>query len=279
MKRNTIILTIVLILVVILFALGAYAFFSAEVRGNPINNNVTVKAGSLIIEYIEGSGLSATNIEPNWTGTKTFKVHNTGSSSASYDIVFNDLWNTFMNNELWYSATCSSDIGTCTGVSNTNVPEYNAYIKQSISILPNEIHSYTVNFSFPDTSLNQNYNMGATLGGKIEVHETGEYTINPLAISVDIDSNMIPVMYVGSKLVKADVTNSDPMYKWYNYGNGNWANMVLVKTTSDTPASKTRAQYIASPIGTEIIEEDILAYYVWIPRYRGWLQNPFLNVL
>ena len=56
------------------------------------------------------------------------------------------------------------------------------------------------------------------------------------------------------------VSSTDSL--WYNYSRQEWANAVLVKTSG----TKTRAYYKANP-GVAIDESDILAYYVWIPRY------------
>ena len=78
------------------------------------------------------------------------------------------------------------------------------------------------------------------------------------ASTPNISSGMIPVVYDYGKeaFVKAD-TNSN----WYNYNNKEWANIVLV---SDT----VRDKYNNALEGTQILETDVLAYYVWIPRYR-----------
>ena len=76
---------------------------------------------------------------------------------------------------------------------------------------------------------------------------------------------MIPVKYddANSKWIKASTDN------WYNYDDKKWANAVMV--TSDT-----RDSYMSGttkPIGSEVLEDDILAYYVWIPRYKYQLFN------
>ena len=61
----------------------------------------------------------------------------------------------------------------------------------------------------------------------------------------------------GDTVTVADSEMSD----WYDYDNKKWANAVLV--TEDTHA---RSYYLNNP-GITIPQEDILAYYVWIPRY------------
>ncbi len=72
---------------------------------------------------------------------------------------------------------------------------------------------------------------------------------------------MVPIIREGEKWIKANVYK-----KWYNYITSDWANVVLVKEAS-------RNNYKNAAPGTEILEQDILAYLVWIPRYRYKLFN------
>ena len=82
----------------------------------------------------------------------------------------------------------------------------------------------------------------------------------------DLVQGLIPVMYDGSKWVKADESNSNSTYQWYDYNNKLWANAVLVTETN-------RSTYQSAIPGTTITESDILAYYVWIPRYKYKVWN------
>ena len=75
---------------------------------------------------------------------------------------------------------------------------------------------------------------------------------------------MIPIKWNGSNWVKADSTNSNN--DWYDYVNKKWANAVMVNATS-------RDNYMKADEGTTITEDDVLAYYVWIPRYKYKLFN------
>jgi len=80
-----------------------------------------------------------------------------------------------------------------------------------------------------------------------------------------LDDGMIPIILSNDGIATvADIKN-----EWYNYGEKEWANMVLVnkEATDGIDGSYSREYYLDNP-GTTIIESDILAYYVWIPRYR-----------
>ena len=82
----------------------------------------------------------------------------------------------------------------------------------------------------------------------------------------DLVDGLIPVVYYNNKWVKADESNSNSTYQWYDYNNKKWANAVLVTSTN-------RSTYQNATAGTTITESDILAYYVWIPRYKYKVWN------
>ena len=77
-----------------------------------------------------------------------------------------------------------------------------------------------------------------------------------------LDDGMIPIVFdTSNDTVIKTVSSTDS--SWYNYSNQEWANAVLVKESG----TQTRAYYKSNP-GVAIDESDILAYYVWIPRYK-----------
>ena len=76
----------------------------------------------------------------------------------------------------------------------------------------------------------------------------------------ELFSNMIPVTYntSTSKWKYADISQ-----EWYNYGDKEWANAVVLKANP----SKTYT------VNTDIEIEDIAQMYVWIPRYKYTIFN------
>ena len=96
---------------------------------------------------------------------------------------------------------------------------------------------------------------------------TGEYyAITPEPNAPALTDALIPVVYneSTSKWVKADSSNSNN--SWYDYSNKIWANAVLVTSTN-------RSTYQSASAGTPIADADILAFYVWIPRYKYQVWN------
>ena len=122
----------------------------------------------------------------------------------------------------------------------------------------------------------ENYDNPLSMGGKTFLFKLGitanqqQNACNPSIILDDSGANtpelvngMIPIKYDGTKWVKASTTTAND---WYDYTNKMWANAVMV-------TSGTRDTYMNASAGTTISEEDILAYYVWIPRYKYQLFN------
>ena len=80
-----------------------------------------------------------------------------------------------------------------------------------------------------------------------------------------ISNGMIPVTIADNGTV---TTVNPTSSSWYNYSNKIWANVVLVKESG----TQTRSYY-QSNYNVTVNEADILAYLVWIPRYRYTLWN------
>ena len=113
----------------------------------------------------------------------------------------------------------------------------------------------------PSTMKNQTLAGTVIIKGDSNICTAKEVTPN----SPSLAEGMIPVKWNGSNWVKADSTNSNN--DWYDYSSKKWANVVMVKASS-------RSKYMSAATGTTINEsEDVLAYYVWIPRYKYQLFN------
>lgn len=76
-----------------------------------------------------------------------------------------------------------------------------------------------------------------------------------------LTNNMVPVTYQNGVWVVADESNQNKNSLWYDYSNQNWANAII------TDSNKYQN------VGTIIDENDVLAWYVWIPRFRYKLWN------
>ncbi len=116
----------------------------------------------------------------------------------------------------------------------------------------------------------ENYDNPLSMGGKTFLFKLGitanqqQNACNPSAVeelnAPELVNGMIPIKYDGTNWVKASTND------WYDYNAKKWANAVMV-------TSGTRDTYMSATAGTTVSEEDILAYYVWIPRYKYQLFN------
>ena len=169
-----------------------------------------------------------------------------------------------------------------------NTGKLDAYLQsiKGIDEANNKAPTY-ITFSVKDLSINEKLRVGESKTFKVivsynmdatEIPEGSKQLTLTLNYSQDtgaqlpdivgtfeepvIKDGLIPVTYDASgNTIKADQDGY-----WYNYEAKEWANAVAV--TSDS-----RVTYQSAPAGTPINEDDILAYYVWIPRYRYKLWN------
>ena len=125
-----------------------------------------------------------------------------------------------------------------------------------------ELGTYTVKYKIKGTS------------NKIYAYERVINVTNDLRIDEsganypELIDALIPVVYneSTSTWVKADTDSSTSTYGWYDYDQKKWANAVLVTDTN-------RSVYQGAIAGTAIADADILAFYVWIPRYKYKVWN------
>ena len=176
--------------------------------------------------------------------------------------------------------TLTSTINTHTFVTLTENELYNA----------NQQKDYYIVLWISETGGLQTDN--GIFNGVVKFEDT-DTTTNTPTIHEPIDNSganypilgdaLIPVVYneTSSKWVKADTESSTSTYGWYDYTQKKWANAVLVNEEAsncddgckDTITKKSRLELQNASAGTEISMDDILAFYVWIPRYKYKVWN------
>ena len=153
----------------------SYAWFSASISGNENAKNVVVEAGTLKLTYTDGPAINAQYIKPGWSTTKEVSVKNNGTLDAYYNVIWQSLTNTIINNELVLSATCqrlnaSGTVeGTCESISQAPISDVT--IAKKISIESGITHKYTFTILFKETNADQNYNQGKEFNGVLGIEE------------------------------------------------------------------------------------------------------------
>ena len=107
MEKKQLTLVVVSLLVVVLSV--SVAYFTAQIIGQ--GKDISVTSANLQVIFTDTDGeITATDIEPGWTSTKTFTVKNSTKTEYKYNIVLKDLVNTFVTNGyLQYKITSTNN--------------------------------------------------------------------------------------------------------------------------------------------------------------------------
>ena len=210
MQKKQAILVVASLLVVVLGVTLAY--FTAQIIGK--GKSVTINSADLKIIFTDSDGsISGTNIEPGkWNVTKTFTIENKSNETYKYNIVIQDLVNTFVTNGyLQYKIT-----GTNNGY---NMAEFKDVPKSSVakdsilaysaSIDVGITQTYTIEFKYAnDESVDQSDDMGKTLSGKLFITEGTE---EPTLLSQILKDN--PRRSTRTTFTAFTETNTGILYK------------------------------------------------------------------
>ena len=176
MQRKQLTLVIVSLLVVVLSV--SLAYFTAQIIGK--GKNVTINSADLKIIFTDSDGsISGSNIEPGkWDVTKTFTIENKSNETYKYNIIIQDLVNTFVTTGYLQYKITSAD-GGYNMTEFKEVPKSetatDTILAYSVSIPVGVTQSYTVEFKYVnDESVDQSEDMGKTLSGKLFITEGTE---------------------------------------------------------------------------------------------------------
>ena len=270
--------------------------FTANVSsGNVVNMDTTLKYNFDI------SGTQSFHIGKNSIASFYATINNTSNGSIYYEIYYsssNDLTNVIIGEVVEDKTVTTTALNTSgnidTGVSkdvplviaNNSDNDIDIIIGVASGYVGNKI-TYGSNGYPKGTNITSTYNSSDitnSCASKIDTSGTDctKKIVNGHLITYcpveDVElqedpsganrpvlaEGMIPITYDGTNWVKADKYGA--YNNWYDYGNQKWANAVMV-------TSAKRETYMNADVGTVVPEADILAYYVWIPRYKYKLFN------
>ena len=259
MKKKVIIPVIASLVTVIVLSGVSYAYFSAKIKEN--NKTETVlKSNELNLIFTGTNEITANNMIPGDSFTKTFTVENTSNRAVDYNIYMENITNEF-NEDLVY--TLEDTTGSVIG--ETPLPVTNkdkSYLKTGISIEANTIKTYTLKITFKNTEEPQNDYQGKTFKGTLGIDtkkinkEYKEVLLN--GTDPVLSDNLIPVTLADD----GTVTKADINTEWYKYEDKKWANAVILSDNTKTYNN-----------GDIIPEDNIESYFVWIPKYSYQIFN------
>ena len=286
-------------IIAILLSVGlyyTYAMFTANVSsGNVVNMDTT------ITYKFDINGTQNIHIGKNSVASFNVLVTNTTSGSIYYEIYYspNNISTDVIIGEVVEDKNATTIAPHTGGVlekdKSITVPLViaNNSNNNDIDVVIGVVTGYVGNIitygsnNYPNgTKITNTYNLsdiksscegGSNVGTDcIEKAENGRLKVYCITSDTELQEDpsganrpvlaegMIPITYDGSKWVKADEYGA--YNNWYDYGNQKWANAVMVTTAK-------RDTYMNADVGTTIPENDILAYFVWIPRYKYKLFN------
>ena len=259
-KKITIGRLIIIVLIILLVVIGGtYAWFTYKSRETALvlsignNNNSRV----IIRPYEIRDTMTPVNTYTSGVYSQVQAINNNSSNTMAIVLYYriNQLDETLINNGLKYTIVSSNTLnGQYTEVKTGDFKEL--YEENELIILNDSISSNTTMYykvylwldsSTGDQSLIQNLSIDIELNGKIWLN----------AMAPVLDKGMIPVIISDAGIVTTTFFND---MNWYNYQEQKWANAVLVSDSSRQSYVNTR-NVVVDP-------SDILAYYVWIPRYK-----------
>ena len=239
------------------------ATFSGTVGSNSwYTTNVTVNKvnGSDALSGHSSTTSNISSITSNTTGqTVTITTTDLAGNSSTRDYIIKVDKN---------APTLAAKSGTVTikeGESNA----VSNYFTVSYSISGGSISCSPTNTSSLSTGT-RSVSCTATGGNGLATTTSKQITVNKKitypTIAVDtsganspkLASNMIPVVYseIDDEWIYADTSKS-----WYNYNEKLWANAVVLNSG------------VSKNVGDTITENEIVLWYVWIPRYKYQLFN------
>ena len=232
MQKKQTILVVASLLVVVLSVTLAY--FTAQIIGK--GKNVTINSADLKIIFTDSDGsISGTNIEPGkWNVTKTFTIENKSNETYKYNIVIQDLVNTFVTNGyLQYKITSTNGGYNMTEFKDVPKSETatDTILAYSVSISVGVTQSYTVEFKYAnDESVDQSNDMGKKLSGTLFITEGTEDPNKTLYNQLLVDKSTKLTRTDFSKVLTDNNTNTlytgveDSKTVYYFAGNAtdNW---------------------------------------------------------
>ena len=285
-------------IIAILLSVGlyyTYAMFTANVSsGNVVNMDTTLKYNFDI------SGTQSFHIGKNSVASFYATINNTSNGTIYYEIYYsttNDLTNVIIGEVVEDKTVTTTALNTSgnidTGVSK-DVPLVIAnnsdndidiiigvasgYVDNTITYGSNGYPNGTkITSTYNSSNITNSCEAGVNVGDNciIKIENGKKVTYCP-TLTEDLQEDpsganrpvlvegMIPITYDGTNWIKADEYGA--YNNWYDYGNQKWANAVMV-------TSSKRDTYMNANAGTVVPEADILAYFVWIPRYKYKLFN------
>ena len=287
-KKKVLILSIIGLIGLVIVTVGiTYAVFTYTKLGTTDN---TVTSGTLKFLYTENTGVKTgiklTNALPisdtqgkaldgdNNVFDFSIEATNTGTDAIPYEVTLRKKDTSTLGED--YVKVYLTDRTETTEKEELAVTKYSKLIQTNIDV-GNEIEKTIYNGSVDgnttnykkdfrlrmwiDETSNQDDINGKEFTAMVNVYANAELVTEQVAYKEDILNGTDPVLKDNLVPVTIDtdgtVKKADIYSEWYNYGNKEWANAVILKDETTNYSEN------------EVIPETAIeSYFVWIPRYK-----------
>ena len=297
-NRNIIVLIFEILLIAV--AVGGLTLATSSILGG---STTIIKFGEYNVDYVGSTEINAVDLEPitdsliNYdTKDNVIRLEfslrgvdtNENPEDLIYDIMIKDInidcsllnkytkWRLYKEKELIYSGDFSPSFDGNILTTDYRLTETQQRMPLSTDGYDNYVLIIWISEACDDLTTCERYDQSgivnsdmsmkvfiAVMGGNPVKYERIPNMDSTCVNKPELYDGMIPVYYDNGDFKIADSTNGDAERVWYNYGESRWANAVFVNTD----------KYTESKAGTVIEQEDILGYYVWIPRFKYKLWN------
>ena len=281
-KKKYIYIALIFICIISVILIGTYAL---KLWSSTENTELTFRIGEYTTESLickSSEDITISNIGPVFNYTKDgeiipFKVLASSDNTSALNVNFNisTISDNLKVSSFKYVLMSSKDNNTFEELIKGDFS--NTTNNTQIPLISNNVLKETTYYKliiYIDGNIeNPTSIQNGSITGSVEICATSIHKKmdDSGANYPDLVDGLIPVVYneSTSNWVKADTETSKA---WYDYDNKKWANAVLVTETN-------RATYQNASVGTAITESDILAFYVWIPRfkYKVWNINKVIG--
>ena len=172
-NKNRPLILIICMLLVLIAAVGSYAYYMAQIDGDDFNSAV-VTTKKLGIIYNDGKDISLSGVLPGQTFIKTVTVENTGNKAMTYDLALIDVTNNLTRpQDLVYSVT-GSGMATAVNITNQQFPNANGNLVNDIEIAPGTTHTYTISIVYTNEAIDQGDDMDSTVSATLNIADVKE---------------------------------------------------------------------------------------------------------
>ena len=186
-KKKKIIISLSITMVFLISIAISYAYFSAKINGNESASTVVATSANLELTFTDGvKQISASNILPGWSDSKTIKVENTGEQTAYYVIRISDITNPFVYGGISYDIVGDNGVT----IEKDTLPLMEMPVSSAIEIPVNTTHNYTITTYYNNLEESQKQDLGKSFSYTVSIEAVYKKEINYIEDLVDLSNKV-----------------------------------------------------------------------------------------